>query len=164
MCLCLKEIQYINSTRLTILLTPPGSRIWGMMRLQALILLLSTTSLTLSLAAHPTRDAICSMCQKLRCKPTMGEGSGKSKGMKQINIVRAADEPEPGYQEPMPAMGSSSDEDQESHWTEDKDNQDNPPSASSEHNHAGRDKRSGGGDEWKLFPPTNTTGAWLFGK
>ena len=137
-----------------------------MTRLQALILLLSTTSLTFSLAAYPTRDAICSMCQKLRCKPTMGEGSGKSnewKGMKHINIVRAADEPEPGYQEPIP-WGSSSDEDQESPWTEDQDNQDNPPSASSEHNHVGRDKRSGGGDEWKLFPPTNTTGAWLFGK
>ena len=136
------------------------------MRLQALILLLSTTSLTLSLAAYPTRDAICSMCQKLRCKPTMGEGSGKSnewKGMKQFNIVRDAGEPVPGYQEPIP-WGSSSDEDQESHSTEDQDKENNPPSESQDHNRAGRDKRSGGGDEWKLFPPTNTTGAWLFGK
>ena len=120
-----------------------------MMRLQALILLLSTTSLTFSLAAYPTRDAICSMCQKLRCKPTMGEGSGKSKGMKQINIVRAADEPEPGYQEPMP-RGSSSDEDQQSPWTEVEDKEDNPPSASSDkHNHAVRDKRSRV-KEWKF--------------
>ena len=59
---------------------------------------------------------------------------------------------------------SLSDEYQQSQSTEDQDNQDNPLSASGEHNRMGRDKRSLGGDEWKLFPPTNTTGAWLFGK
>ena len=60
---------------------------------------------------------------------------------------------------------SSSDEYQQSDSTEDQDNQDNPPiSESPDHNHVGRDKRSVEGDAWKLFPPTNTTGAWLFGK
>ena len=60
------------------------------------------------------------------------------------------------------SMGNfSSDEYQQSHSTED---QDNPPSASGEQDRVGRDKRSVEGDEWKLFPPTNTTGAWLFGK
>ena len=48
--------------------------------------------------------------------------------------------------------------------TEDQENQDNPPSESQDHNYVGRDKRSVEGDAWKLFPPTNTTGAWLFGK
>ena len=69
------------------------------------------------------------------------------------------------YNQVNMSMGNfSSDEYQQSHSTEDQENQDNSQSASGEHNRMGRDKRSVEGDEWKLFPPTNTTGAWLFGK
>ena len=119
-----------------------------MTRLQALTLLLSTTSLTLSLAAYPTRDAICTMFQ-IRCKPTIGEGSGKNDGMRHRAKVDV-EEPVPDYQEPIMPWGSSSDEDQQSPWTEVEDKEDNPPSASSsEHNHAVRDKRSRV-KEWKF--------------
>ena len=100
-----------------------------MTRLQALTLLLSTTSLTLSLAAHPTRDAICTMFQ-IRCKPTIGEGSGKNDGMRHRAKADVVD--------------------QQSPWTEVEDKEDNPPSASSDkHNHAVRDKRSRV-KEWKF--------------
>ena len=131
-----------------------------MLRLRALTLFLATTCLTLSLARYPTRDAICSVCQKLRCKPTIEDGSGKdNEGMKHRAKADAG--------EPMP-MGSSSDEDQQSHWSDDQENQDekdNPPSASDEHNlPIVQDKRSKEGKEWNLFPLRNTTGAWLFGK
>ena len=163
-----------------------------MLQLRAILLLLSTTCLTLSLARRPTRFAFCNVCQKLRCKqtiresqeehpfrdalcsmcqarckPTIGEGSGQdNEGMRHGGRADGG-EPVSDYQEPVP-MGSSSDEDQQSPWSEDQDNQDkedNQPTASGKHNHARQNKRPGGeGKEWNLFPLRNTTGPWLFGK
>ena len=157
-----------------------------MLQLRAILLLLSTTCLTLSLARHPTRFAFCNVCQKLRCKqtiresqeehpyrdalcsmcqarcnPTIGKGSGQdNEGMRHGGRADGG-EPVSDYQEPMP-MGSSSDEDQQSPSTEDQDKEDNPPSG--EHNRVGRDKQSREGKEWKILPLTNATGPWLFGK